>query len=66
MALGAAELTALVSAWQQGAISRDTLLHNLRTGEILPPARTNEQELALIAAAPPSVLSTINSKPSTD
>jgi len=37
-------------AWQSGAISRDTLLHNLRTGEILPAARTNEQEVELIKA----------------
>ena len=43
--LGAKELTALVSAWKSGAISRDTLLHNLRSGELLPPARTNEQEV---------------------
>jgi hypothetical protein len=26
-------------------ISRDALLHNFRTGEILPPARTNDQEI---------------------
>jgi len=35
-------------AWRSSAISQDTLLHNLRTGEILPSARTNEQELELI------------------
>jgi hypothetical protein len=46
--LGAGEIQALVAAWQAGAISRDTLLHNFRTGELLPPARTNEQELELI------------------
>jgi len=51
--MSAAEITALVSAWQSGAISRDTLLHNFRTGEILPPARTNEQELARARAAHP-------------
>jgi len=39
----------LVSAWQAGAISRDTLLHNLRQGEILPPGRTGEHELNLIS-----------------
>ena len=48
--LGAKELTALVSAWPQGAISRDTLLHNLRAGELLPPARTNEQEVELMGS----------------
>jgi hypothetical protein len=42
-----------VAAWKSGAISRDTLLHNFRTGEILPPARTNDQELELIRKEPP-------------
>ena len=51
--LGATEIQALVAAWQCGAISRDTLLHNFRTGEILPPARTNEQEIELIRKEPP-------------
>ena len=49
----AAEIQALVAAWQIGAISRDTMLHNFRTGEILPPARTNEQEMELIKKEPP-------------
>jgi hypothetical protein len=44
--LSATEIQALVAAWQSGAISRDTLLHNLRVGEILPSARTNEQEVS--------------------
>jgi hypothetical protein len=51
--MSATEIQALVAAWQSGAISRDTLLHNFRTGEILPPARTNEQELDLIRKEPP-------------
>ena len=38
---------------QSGAISRDTTLHNFRTGEILPPPRTNEQEMELIHRDPP-------------
>ena len=50
-----AEIHALVAAWQSGAISRDTLLHNLRTGEILPPSRTSEQELELIREEGPQV-----------
>jgi|ERR1051326_2268860 hypothetical protein len=41
--LSATEIQALVAAWQAGAISRDTLLHNLRQVEVLPSARTNEQ-----------------------
>ena len=51
--MGATEIQALVSAWQSGAISRDTLLHNFRTGEILPPARTNDEEIELIRKEPP-------------
>ena len=31
--LSKTEIQALVAAWQSGAISRDTLLHNFRTGE---------------------------------
>ena len=50
--MSASEIQALVAAWQSGAISRDTLLHNFRTGEILPPARTNEQEMELIKSEP--------------
>jgi hypothetical protein len=42
------DVQAPVAAWQMGAISRDTLLHNFRQGEILPPGRTNEQELEKI------------------
>jgi hypothetical protein len=45
-----------VSAWQSGAISRDTLLHNLRAGEVLPPARTNEEEVELIQKEPVRVV----------
>ena len=54
--VSAAEIQALVSAWQNGAISRDTLLHNLRTGEVLPPARTNEEEVELIGREPSPVV----------
>ena len=53
--LSAAEIQALVNAWQSGAISRDTLLHNFRAGEILPPARTNDQEIDLIKNDPPPI-----------
>src|SRR5262245_59779908 len=35
--MDAEDVQALVAAWQMGAISRDTLLHNFRQGEILPP-----------------------------
>lgn len=44
----APELTAVVSAWQNGALSRDTMLDLFRRGEILPDGRTNEEETKLV------------------
>jgi hypothetical protein len=38
------EITALVAAWQNGAISRTTLHENLQRGEIVGQERTTEQE----------------------
>ena len=35
--MGAQELTALVAAWQSGAIPLDDLLYNLQRGEMLRP-----------------------------
>src|SRR4029079_9032280 len=46
------ELTALVAAWQGGAISHDTLLYRLKSGEVLPPGRTVEEETRLIEGDP--------------
>jgi hypothetical protein len=46
--LSAAELTAIVAAWQAGAISRDTMVDLFRRGEVLPDSRTSEQEAELI------------------
>jgi hypothetical protein len=42
------QLREIVSAWQAGAISRDTMLELFRKGEILPDGRTNKDEVALI------------------
>ena len=42
------ELTAVVSAWQAGAISQDSMLELFRKGEILPDGRTNQDEEALV------------------
>jgi hypothetical protein len=47
------EIEALVSAWQAMAISQDTLLHQFERGDVLPPGRSPEEELALIKANPP-------------
>jgi len=62
--LGAPEIQALVAAWQAGAIIRETLLHNLRAGEILPSARTNDQELELIRSEPAPAAATLPLTPS--
>jgi hypothetical protein len=49
----ASDMVAMVYAWQQSAISRDTLHYRLERGEVLPPGRTIEEELALIKQRPP-------------
>ncbi len=46
----------MVSAWQNGAISRETLLHNLRVAEVLPPGRSDEEEIKLIGNANPTLM----------
>ena len=40
-------ITALVAAWQAGAISQDTMLDCFRKGEVLPDGRSNAEEKAL-------------------
>jgi hypothetical protein len=41
------ELTAVVAAWQAGAISRETMFEILQRGEVLFDGRTCEQEAKL-------------------
>jgi len=48
--MASAEITALVAAWQAGAISQESLLDLFRAGEVIAPGRTNEEELALLKA----------------
>lgn len=50
----AQELTAVVKAWQSGAISRDSMLHLFRKGEILAEGRTTEEEENLIGHGKPA------------
>ncbi len=38
------EITAIVSAWQAGAISQESMFELLRRGEVLPAGRTNDEE----------------------
>jgi hypothetical protein len=46
------ELTAVVAAWQAGAISRETMFELFRKGEVLPAGRTDEEEKRLAAMNP--------------
>jgi hypothetical protein len=48
------ELTAVVAAWQAGAISRDTMTDLFRRGEVLPEGRTAEEEIRAISVSPPN------------
>ena len=52
--LSAQDLTALVSAWQSGAISQETLFNNLRSGELYNEDETFEDEQAKIDAQSPT------------
>jgi hypothetical protein len=45
--LSSEELTAIVAAWQAGAISRETMFDLFRRGEVLPPGRTDAEEAKL-------------------
>ena len=47
--MSALEISALVAAWQAGAISQATMLDLFRAGEIVAPGRTNEEEIKLLA-----------------
>ena len=44
------ELTAIVGAWQAGAISRETMFDLFRKGEVLPTGRTDNEEKNLVRA----------------
>ena len=44
----APKIVAVVQAWQNGALSRDSMLDIFRRGEVLPQGRTNEEETRLI------------------
>ncbi len=51
--LSAQDLQALVQAWQQGAISDETLFYNLKVGEVMDEYTTFEEEQSRIANQPP-------------
>ncbi len=47
-AMSGEEITAVVTAWRAGAISRETMLDRLKRGEVLPDGRSVAQERRLI------------------
>jgi len=49
--LSSQELTAMVAAWQAGAISRETMFDVFRRGEVLPAGRSDEEEAKLTESA---------------
>jgi len=55
-ALPAQDLLALVTSWQSGAISKETLFYNLQQGEIIPDHLNYEDEEEIIAAELPEVI----------
>jgi hypothetical protein len=55
MPLSAQELTAMVAAWQAGAISQETLFFNLKAGETYPDDLTFEEEQGRIDSNPASI-----------
>jgi hypothetical protein len=60
--LSAQEITAVVGAWQSGALSRDSMLELFRRGEVLPEGRTNEEEERLVKKAVISDQSSVTKK----
>lgn len=54
--MDAQTLTAMVSTWQSGGISYDTLFHNLKAGEIIEEGVTMEQEQGRISEAAPVLM----------
>lgn len=55
LSLTAQEIDALVSAWQRGAISRETMFDNFKRGEIIPEGRDFETEAAAIEDQAPTM-----------
>jgi hypothetical protein len=47
--MAANEVVAVVKAWQAGALSTDSMQEVFRRGDVLPNARSNEEEQALLA-----------------
>ena len=54
--MDALTLTAIIAAWQNGAISYETMFSNLQTAEIIPLENTAKTEMASIKANPPPMI----------
>jgi len=54
--MDAQKLTALVGAWQAGAISKETLFDNFKQGEVIRDSADFEDEESKIANQPPALL----------
>ena len=59
----AQQITAIVAAWQANAISQETMFELFRTGEVLPPGRSNEEEAKLVESRASRVESRTNGAP---
>lgn len=46
------QITAIVAAWQAGALSRDSMFELFRRGEVVPAGRSNDEEAALLKKFP--------------
>jgi hypothetical protein len=55
LSIDAPQLTALVGAWQAGAMSKEALFETLQKGEVISDARKFEIEEAKIANEPPAL-----------
>lgn len=64
--MSSADLTALVSAWQQGAISYQTMFSKLQKGDVIAADVTEEQEQARIGSEGPTLAMQVAMKPEPD
>lgn len=62
--LAPAELTALVTSWQYGAISKETLFENLKQAEVISDTKTFEDQETEIANAAPTLAGSADQPPS--
>lgn len=62
----AQDMTALIGAWQQGAVSSETLFSNLKAGEIIADDVTFEEEQERIAGTLPGLTPPMEQPPSID